>query len=418
MIQFDYREAFKRATKEINAIIENNEFCEQFKMTPSCFTRDRKMGFKSVLRFLLNLPRRPLPIELDEYFAGRHISKQAFSKARKNIKSEAFSTIAQISAKAVLLSTKDCDDYRGYRVFAIDGSEAEVANTVANASYFGTRGSGNACRARVSALLHISTNIIAHAEIASSKVGERKLAKGHIEHLADFAGERDLIIFDRGYPAKELIDTLEKSGIKYLMRVQRSFSKEIDENPQSDFRLKLEYNKGILDVRVVRVILPTGEVENLITNLPESEFETACFKELYFMRWGIESRYHMLKNKLLVENFSGKSRLSIEQDFYASVCAANLISLAKSAADQEIARDNAAKTLKHSYQANEKLAIKKVRDRLLAILIENDSAVWGQMFDDLVSDIAKDRSIIRPGRSFPRPKDAHHRRKLCSKSVF
>jgi hypothetical protein len=414
----NYAEDFSRATAEIKEKIEDRRFREASKQTPESFTRERKMGFVDITKFVLNLPRRPLPVELDEYYGKRHISKQAFSKARAHIKWEAFREIARTSSKATLERTKDSGDYRGMRVFAVDGSKLEVPNTTENLIYFGKQGSANACRAQMSALLHISSGIVADAEIAPLKTDERTLASNHIEYLKTFSGGRDLMLYDRGYPSKKLIGTLEDSNMKYLMRVQKSFSKEVDENPSHDFHLILPYRKGSLNVRVVRVVLETGEIENLLTNLCEDEFPTECFKELYFMRWSIESKYHTLKNKLLIEHFSGKTRLSVQQDFYATVCAANLVTLAKNAADEEISIENEAKDLKHTYQANEKLAVKKVRDRLLIILAEDNPTVRSRLFDCLVADIARDRSPIRPGRHFPRPPDSHHRRKLCTKSVF
>jgi len=376
------------------------------------------MGFVSILKFLLNLPRRPLPVELEDFLGEQSISKQAFSKSRNNIKPEAFREIARTSALAVITGTNGCDDFLGYRVFAVDGSELEIPPTPENIAYFGTHGGATACRARASALLHISTNIIADAEITPLSTDERTLAMRHIEYLKDLSIGRDLLLFDRGYPSKKLIKLLEDANIKYLMRVQKSFSKEVDENPNNDFRFTSYYEKHRLNIRVVRVILDTGEIENLITNLHEEEFKTSCFAELYFLRWGIESKYNTLKNKLLIEHFSGKTRIAIQQDFYATICSANLIALAKGTADEQIAEENAGKSLKYEYQANEKLAIKKVRDKLFRLLSEDDMTVRERLFDALVESISRNRSEIRPGRYAPRPKDCHHRRKHRLKSVL
>ena len=168
----------------------------------------------------------------------------------------------------------------------------------------------------------------------------------------------------------------------------------------------------------MRVVLNTGEIETLITNLPEKEFETACFKDLYFMRWSIEGKYNSLKNKLLMEHFSGKTRLAIEQDFYAAICAANLITLTKGADDEIICQENAQKSLKYKCQANEKPAVKKAKNRLLLIMTEDDSTIRGQLFDMLVFDIARNRSEIRPGRRFPRSEEPHRRRCQPLKTVL
>lgn len=43
------------------------------------------------------------------------------------------------------------------------------------------------------------------------------------------------------------------------------------------------------------------------------------FKELYFLRWGIESKYKELKCSIEIEEFSGTKPNSIEKDFYVSV---------------------------------------------------------------------------------------------------
>jgi len=45
------------------------------------------------------------------------------------------------------------------------------------------------------------------------------------------------------------------------------------------------------------------------------------------LRWGIEENYKRLKQWLEIENFSGKSVLTIKQDFYAKIVAENLTTL-------------------------------------------------------------------------------------------
>ena len=65
------------------------------------------------------------------------------------------------------------------------------------------------------------------------------------------------------------------------------------------------------------MILDTGEVEVLLTNLTEN-FD---FKHLYFLRWGVEIEYDVLKNALEIENFSGRTETAIKQDFYAHIIA-------------------------------------------------------------------------------------------------
>ena len=75
-----------------------------------------------------------------------------------------------------------------------------------------------------------------------------------------------------------------------------------------------------LTVRFVRVTLETGEYEVLATSLLDpKQYPVSCFKELYYLRWGIETFYGTLKTRLNLENFTGLSPEAIRQDFFATI---------------------------------------------------------------------------------------------------
>ena len=59
--------------------------------------------------------------------------------------------------------------------------------------------------------------------------------------------------------------------------------------------------------------------ETLVTNIYDNTITPSKFKGLYFLRWGVESKYKELKNRLKIEEFSGTKPIAIEQDFYASI---------------------------------------------------------------------------------------------------
>ena len=60
-------------------------------------------------------------------------------------------------------------------------------------------------------------------------IDERTLAKRHIDALTkNMTDGKDLIICDRGYPSKDLIDYCESNNIKYLMRVRKKFNVAVD----------------------------------------------------------------------------------------------------------------------------------------------------------------------------------------------
>ncbi len=58
-------------------------------------------------------------------------------------------------------------------------------------------------------------------------------------------------------------------------------------------------------LRVIKLRLPTGQIETLVTPLTEEEMPEAAFGELYALRWGIEVHYGQEQYALEMENFSG-----------------------------------------------------------------------------------------------------------------
>jgi len=55
--------------------------------------------------------------------------------------------------------------------------------------------------------------------------------------------------------------------------------------------------------------------ETLVTNLSEEELPYDKAEELYFKRWGIETRFNSMKNNLELENMSGRREVTVLQDF-------------------------------------------------------------------------------------------------------
>lgn len=98
-----------------------------------------------------------------------------------------------------------------------------------------------------------------------------------------------------------------------------------------------------LQVRLLKVVLPTGEGEVLGTDLLNAQtYPAAEFGTVYGWRWNHETYHGRLKNIFEVERFSGSSVQAIKQDFYGVVFLATLESiLSKPAQEQLTARGEA-----------------------------------------------------------------------------
>ena len=183
------------------------------------------------------------------------------------------------------------------------------------------------------------------------------------------------------------------------MRCSSSFLKKVNEAGEGDTIITYFYKKELFHLRVIKFLLPTGEMEVLITNIMEP-YSVEEFKDLYHWRWGIEGKSRELKQQIKLENFSGKKPIMIRQDFYASLFMANLIAVFKSQSDCFIQKSTQGKRLKYEYQTN--------RNFLTGLLVGNYQLFMKkedwllQKITQIINKAQKERSPIRPGRSIER----------------
>ena len=309
--------------------------------------------------------------------------------------------------------------WNGFNVFAVDGTTLQVPDTSENIEYFGTSTNQSTTKtalASASALYDVLNDIVIDATISRYRTSERKMAKQHINSINNIKLlSNSIVIFDRGYPSYDMFNFLEENGLFFLMRVSSSY--KIAESINSNDSL-LNYKFGIYskEVRVIKVELPDGTVEVLLTNIFDKSITTTLFKELYFLRWGVECKYKELKSSIEIEEFSGTKPVAIEQDFYASIYLSMIASLIKKDADAAIADDNQDKSLKSEYQANRNFILSEIFKKIITMMVK--PILGKRILENLLEKAKKIRSQIRPNRSCERknkhPRKKHHsQRKSC-----
>ena len=207
--------------------------------------------------------------------------------------------------------------------------------------------------ARASVRYDIENALIADAKIEPLTADERSLAKDNLEVLANleqgFGKRKALGIFDRGYPSKDFIKYLQDKEITYVMRVHKGFNARIDSMNQGSKRIRL--GEGIT-VGVLVFTLTGGEREARVTNPDEGEMADSTFPERYYKRWPIETKYCRIKQKLELENFSGRLVDNMRQDFYAMMTVSTMLASCLREANGKISREQAQKENRYEYQAN------------------------------------------------------------------
>jgi hypothetical protein len=216
---------------------------------------------------------------------------------------------------------------------------------------------------------------------------------------------QDLIIYDRGYPSFQFIFEHYRRHIDFVIRAKKDFNNEIIAFYESGKNTKISdkpYNYQTYQmVRLVKVELPDGEDEILITSLLDIEkYPSKIFKNLYFQRWDVEKFYDGFKNKLKAECFSGYSKQSILQDFYVALFVSNIQSLIVGEINQELHLNT--KT-KYVYKVNNNLSYSLLKDRIVTLFyFDTNTEV---IFSELKELFNKHLIPIRPDIKFERHKD-------------
>ena len=254
-----------------------------------------------------------------------------------------------------------------------------------------------------SIIYDVLDDYILHASIHKFLSSERAAALEHLEVLEDMGlYNNSIIIFDRGYYSEDMFRYCVEHGHLCVMRLKEGINLSKKCNGDMISILQGTSKEGTSDVpiRVLEIPLDDGTKEYLATNLFDPAVTKDMFRELYFYRWPVELKYKELKSRFAMEEFSGATAVSIQQEFYINMLLSNLASLIKNEADEEI-QISAKSTNKFRYQANRAFIIGRIKSivpKILCGLFELS------IIEQLYTDAVRCRSQLLPGRSFPRKK--------------
>lgn len=373
--------------------------------------------------YLLNLRKHSNQLELDQFFktinskieATQQITKSAFFQARKQLSYRAFIEINRQLIDGIYKKSNHFKTWKGFRLCAIDGTSIRLPNEPSITDHFGVqKGKSNQADCAIgmaSVFYDVLNHMVIDSTVKPNNTSEKKCVAEHLKHT----GENDLIIYDRGYPGFWLYALHTKLKQAFCMRAKtnqclivkafiKSNKKEsIVTYTPNKTSIKTCEEKGLpttpIKLRLVRVDLPGG-VEVLITNLMDSDkYDAGLFKSLYHLRWGIEENYKRLKQWVEIENFSGKSALSVQQDFYAKIVASNLTALMAIAAQKIVTTKT--KDLKLKYQINFAQAISKMKHKIVCLILHAHSDIK-LLIEQTIRYVSKTIEAVRDGRTAPR----------------
>lgn len=389
------------------------------------FTRKRKLDFKKMINILLSMGGKSLKLELMDNFSydTDTPTSPAFVQQRNKILPDAFQYLFHEFTKKSMSPKL----YNGYRLLAADGSDICIYHNPSDEeTYFpnGPKAKGFNLL-QLNALYDLSNRVFVDAHILPGrKMNERQALVDMIKR-AD-SKEKTIIVADRGYENYSVFEHIKQKGWNYLVRIKdissngissglilpkedcfdkdyyllatRRNTNEIKAHPEKykfmPRNQKFDFlpvgSKGTYPIcfRLVRFPISENTFEVLITNLDRDAFPVEKLKELYHMRWGIETSFRELKYALGLVTLHSKKVQFIIQEIFARLIMYNFCELITL---HTVIKQK--KGTKHLYQVNYTIAI--------AICLHFFKC-RGHEPPDVEALIKKNILPVRPGRKDPR----------------
>ena len=262
------------------------------------------------------------------------------------------------------------------------------------------------------------------AWIGPKTCAERDCAAQHLAHVQP----GDLLLLDRGYPAFWLFRLIRRTGAHFCARMPLGVWNEVERfvafgqreqivtlTPGAHAQQECQARQvptTPLQVRLLRITLDSGEIEVLATSLvDDTAYPYALFKELYHQRWPVEEDYKVIKLRAEVENWSGKSTLVVQQDFYAKVFTTNLTVILTHPAQTQVTQQSPTK--RYAYRVNFAYALSVMKDTVVRLLQRDHIR---DLLEALWQALQRTTEPVRPGREFPRHKGPRRKRfSMCYK---
>lgn len=405
--------------QSIDTIIDYKDI--YFECPETAFSRTQKISLWDTMLFPMVADNNTTAIELLDFFQKDALPSQAaMSYRRDQLKPSAYKTVFDdFTSKIPSKKT-----FRGLLVIACDGTRINTPYNPKDQDSFveHIKGRKGFNQYHLTTCYDVLNEKFTDAVIQSYHSMNEKLAFN--EMMDRNKGVLNLLfVADRGFAAYNVVAHAINNGHKFLIRLTHSMAQSIftdtvkvDEADVCDIedifyvgRVRNKESKQLKNyhfisntkrydyvetgskkidqfcARLVKFPLSSGNTEYLLTNLSQDEFTLEDLKELYRLRWGIETSYRYLKYASGMVHMHSIKPKFIFQEIFAKLTLYNFC-----AAVNLCTHTKRSDNLKHKYVA-EKAYLIKVCIRYLKNMLSN------------IKDLIEKRMVpVRAGRKFDR----------------
>ena len=404
-------------------------------MNEKAFTRERKLKCKDLVLYELNkrgLSTKMEILNFNNINYVENVSAPALFKQREKLNPEAFTYLIQESLKNFYTNyKKEVKTYKGYILEAVDGSDFEVPNTPKAREKYNGKQKQQCARVTVSICYDILNKYTLDTIVEKYDYSETEMLKQHMETIEKekiIDKYKPIVIADRNYRNLSFFYHAIEKNQKFLIRIgtkvykeETSKMKTADENIEIKYsRDRISYYKNsdpnlyeylkkgnTIKIRCIMIVLETGEIEYLLTNLEEDIFSTNDINELYNLRWQTELNYRHLKNDIKIECITSSKEILIKQDVYSQVLVSNILQAYINDGDELVSNLE----YKNKMKVNNNMAVGIFKNSFIYIFLEENIDKRSELMEKLQEAINKFIVPVKPGRKNPRnnnPKNRYH----------
>lgn len=387
------------------------------------FSRNRKINFKTFVGITMNSGGCTMSKELLDYFDfnANTPSVSAYTQQRAKVLPDAFEYLFHTFTQDNIPTG---NDYCGYRLIACDGSNLSIptnpndAETIRIHNQYGNISN----HLHLNAFYDVINRIYLDAVVQTqSQYHEHRACVDMLER-SPFSNV--ILVADRGYENYNIMAHAINKGWKFLIRIKdvnsngiasrlnlpsgKEFDTDIDLTLTRKQR-KAEKEKGYkfmptiqtfdylprgsdktydISFRIARFKISEDSYELVVTNLDRFIFPQEKLKEIYHLRWGIETSFRELKYAIGLTSFHARKADYIKQEIFARLLLYNYCELITA----------------HVIEHMEKKEKTKQVNFTIAIYICREYLRQKRQISppDVIKLIEKYTLPIRPGRKAPR----------------
>lgn len=337
------------------------------------------------------------------------MTASAFSQARAKLSHTAFIELLEEVVVATVYGDGDYERFRGHRLLALDGSSLRLPNTAKTREHFGFISNLNGeygqvpgqVEAKMTVLYDVLNEIPLAGKLDRGRVNDLVAGRQHLALLK----EGDILLADRGFRSIRFFQEIRERKAHFVIRCPvkfyRALHQLLPDDEHGDVTVDVVRGGSTLPVRFVQLRLPSGEIELLATSLLDRRrYPRRELRKLYYMRWRIETYFQVLKSRLSIDNFSGKTVEAIMQDFYSTLFVSGLESVLTGEANVDLSE----KSSKHPQKVNKAVSFHVIKQSVLKLILDPPPD-----FQERITELFQHNpTCVRPEREKPPRRSSKH----------